>query len=63
MGIFFLLRKTDILNARWVAAKIRIPAIYNMTYFIAELSIYFYLSRGNKLRLLYSKALAEIVPE
>ena len=36
--------------------KIRIPTIYNMTYFIAVLWIYFDLSRG-KFRLVYINAM------
>ena len=41
MGNFFVLRKSEILTAGLVAAKIRILTIYNMIYFIAEFTIYF----------------------
>ena len=38
--------ETKILTVGRVAANIRIPAIYNITYFIAEIMIYFDLSRA-----------------
>ena len=47
-GHLFMSRITKILTA----AKIRIPTIFNMTYFTAELLIYFDLSRG-KFRFLF----------